>query len=127
MKNRITNNEGFTLIEMVMVIVILGILAAVAIPRFIDLKGSATSSVGHGITGALAGQITMLHANYLINSTSYTGTQVVDSIDSSNIDNLTIDAAQTQITGSVDGNNFVWTYTARSGFTAAQVAEDTGF
>ena len=35
------NEKGFTLIELVMVIVLLGILAAVAIPRFVDLGASA--------------------------------------------------------------------------------------
>ncbi|MDO8425923.1 MAG: prepilin-type N-terminal cleavage/methylation domain-containing protein, partial [Deltaproteobacteria bacterium] len=35
------SNKGFTLIELVMVIVILAILAAVAIPRFIDLQSDA--------------------------------------------------------------------------------------
>lgn len=48
------NQNGFTLIELVMVIVILGILAAVAIPRFIDLAGNAQQAAVQGVSGSLA-------------------------------------------------------------------------
>jgi MSHA pilin protein MshA len=46
--------SGFTLIELVMVIVILGILAAVAIPKFVDLKGDAAQAAVSGIAGSLS-------------------------------------------------------------------------
>ncbi len=44
---------GFTLIELVIVIVILGILAAVAIPKFLDLSGDARLAATQGVAGAL--------------------------------------------------------------------------
>lgn len=46
--------RGFTLIELVMVIVILGVLAAVAIPKFVDLKGDAQQAAMTGVAGAAA-------------------------------------------------------------------------
>lgn len=46
------NEKGFTLIELVMVIVLLGILAAVAIPKFINLQNEAALASANGIYGA---------------------------------------------------------------------------
>ena len=54
MKTFRNKQQGFTLIELVMVIVILGILAAVAIPKFIDLQGNAQQAAVAGVAGSLA-------------------------------------------------------------------------
>lgn len=47
------NQSGFTLIELVVVIVILGILAVTALPRFVDLSGDARQAATEGVAGAL--------------------------------------------------------------------------
>lgn len=49
------NEKGFTLIEIVMVLVLLGILAAIAIPRYQDLSAQALAASKKGMSGAVKG------------------------------------------------------------------------
>ena len=62
------NQNGFTLIELVMVIVILGVLAAVALPKFVDLKGDAQIAATQGVAGALSSASSINYASRSISS-----------------------------------------------------------
>ena len=62
--------SGFTLIELIAVIVILGILAATAIPKFVDLTRDARMAKVNAALGSLKSTAGMTHGKYLVNPVS---------------------------------------------------------
>jgi MSHA pilin protein MshA len=62
---KINKQAGFTLIELIMVIVILGVLSAFALPRFANLGDEARAASINGLSGAVKAAANIAHAQWL--------------------------------------------------------------
>ena len=63
---KLTNNKGFTLIELIMVIVILGILSAVVVPKFFDFTSKAHDANKDAVIGSIKTGLNMYATNELM-------------------------------------------------------------
>ncbi|MFC1808639.1 type II secretion system protein [Candidatus Omnitrophota bacterium] len=122
------SEKGFTLIELVIVLVLIGILAAVAIPRFHDMRDNAEEASLRGTLGNVRSAITIWRANSLAEGTdtwpayaTFPG-NVIDSEMPDNPwadgapDNTVADAATAGDTkGEIDGTGTGWQYHSTTG------------
>ena len=110
------HQKGFTLIELVIVIVILGILAVVAIPKFLDLRTEAAQAATDAVAGTISAAFAINYAAALAGNTGSTNISVVPV--SANI--------QTLANGLLGGAGLPAGYTVGSTMNAATVACDAG-
>ncbi|CAM2984172.1 type II secretion system protein [Vibrio diazotrophicus] len=112
---------GFTLIELVVVIVILGILAVTAAPRFLNLQGDARVSALQGLKGAMDGAAGIVYGKAAIQGLEgLAGQSLLDTNGTTIL--VTTDfgypsADATGIVSSVKGLNTDWGWAASSGTT----------
>ena len=68
---RIDNQKGFTLIEIIAVLVILGLLAAIAVPRYIDLESNAKQKTVDTLKAEINGREALTWANHKISASGF--------------------------------------------------------
>lgn len=115
------NKKGFTLIELVMVIVILGILSAIAIPKFVDLTGEAKVAATKSGLGAIRSVVAIQYAKSATSATAAFPSAITtdffadELIPTNKLNNATAVAAVTVAPGGTATSPSGWWYISASG------------
>ena len=113
---KIKDQRGFTLIEIIMVIVLLGIIAAIAIPKYIDLRTEAADATASGIVGAIVSSASIGYADMVTHNTSSTFPNFTN-LDGSYLQAQNVDLVSSPPvwTALIGGEDYRFTYDASTG------------
>jgi MSHA pilin protein MshA len=108
--------KGFTAIELIIVIVVIGILVGVAIPRYVDLRRNASDGIARGVLGALRSQNSLIFSQRILGRTTATYTMRIIALSMLQLPTtrgygFSWTAAATRFTMTVGGNTYVFTLT----------------
>jgi prepilin-type N-terminal cleavage/methylation domain-containing protein len=119
-KNR--RQKGFTLVELIIIIVILGILSAVAIPRYIDMRAEASDSTARAILGGLRDAATLVYTNRIVNTanTPIDMAAILDQAQVAGYDTYSYSVSSDTLTLQISGQQYAYLLVRAGGLPTGQ-------